>query len=289
MCCSAVSVIIPTFNRQATIARAINSVLNQTIPAQQIIVVDDGSTDRTAEMIAHRYPSITLIQQAHTGVSAARNAGIAISTNDWVAFLDSDDQWLPEKLSRQLAHLSKKPAYRVCHTDEIWIRHGLRVNQTNKHRKSGGRIFGRCLESCCISPSSSIIHRSVFDEIGLFDEALPACEDYDLWLRISAREPVLYINEHLVQKYGGHADQLSQKYWGMDRFRLYAIEKILADKRLHPKDALLAWRMLKTKANILMMGAQKRSKLEQAQAYWQKYTQACKQIEHAMDKTTDDT
>ncbi len=101
---------------------------------------------------------------------------------------------------------------RVCHTDEIWIRNGRRVNARKKHGKKGGWIFQHCLPLCAMSPSSIMIHRDVFTALGGFDERLPACEDYDLWLRITARYPVLFTRQPLIEKYGGHDDQLSRKY-----------------------------------------------------------------------------
>ena len=279
----AVSVIIPSYNRRETIGRALDSVLNQTYALHEVIVVDDGSTDETAERVEKDYPSVQIVKQSNQGVSAARNTGIAASTGEWLAFLDSDDRWLPQKLMQQMTALERAPGHRVCHTDEIWIRRGVRVNQMNKHRKSGGRIFERCLELCCISPSSSIVHRSVFSDLGPFDESLPACEDYDLWLRITAREPVLYVDEMLIEKYGGHEDQLSQKHWGMDRFRVAAIEKILGEGVLNHQDTLLAWQMLKTKSRILMLGAQKRSKHTQAALFEQKYVNASEQVDGLLD------
>ena len=98
----------------------------------------------------------------------------------------------------------------------------------HKHAKAGGWIYTHCLPLCAISPSAVLIHRSIFDCVGLFNEQLPACEDYDLWLRICARFPVHFIPEPLIIKYGGHDDQLSRRYWGMDRFRIQALEDILA-------------------------------------------------------------
>ncbi len=178
-----ISVIIPTYNRAHTLSRALDSVLAQTHPADEVIVIDDGSTDSTVELLQNSYPNVTLIQQQNRGVSAARNSGIRASHSEWVALLDSDDEWLPDKLNKQLALVSQQPEYKIIHSDEIWIRYGVRVNQMKKHIKKGGWIFQDCLPLCAISPSAVMIHRSVFDDVGLFDESLPACEDYDLWLR----------------------------------------------------------------------------------------------------------
>ncbi|MFQ5478868.1 MAG: glycosyltransferase family 2 protein [Candidatus Binatia bacterium] len=257
---SSVSVIVPTFNRAPLLGRALDSLLAQSRPCEEIVVVDDGSSDQTAELMRESYPGLGYLRQENRGVSAARNLGIHESSGEWLAFLDSDDQWLPDKLKKQLRALQTEPDLRVCHSDEIWIRNGRRVNPMKKHAKYGGWIFARCLPLCCVSPSSVLIHRSVFDEVGLFDESLPACEDYEFWLRVSARYPLLYVDEKLIVKYGGHPDQLSHKYWGMDRFRIQALEKILASGTLSEQDREAASAMLKEKLRIYRQGARKRGR-----------------------------
>ena len=262
-----VSVIIPTHNRAAVLPRALDSVLAQTLQPLEIIVIDDGSTDETAGLIRSDYPQVTCLSQENRGVSAARNRGITQASGDWIALLDSDDSWLPTKLEKQDEAITTCPDHRLCHTEEIWIRNGKRVNQMNKHRKSGGHIYSQCLPLCVISPSSALIHRSLFDDVGHFDEELPACEDYDLWLRICAREPVLFVKTPLINKFGGHEDQLSRKHWGMDRFRIRALEKILADDVLTPEQRAESIAMLIQKAAILEQGARKRGKSDRADFY----------------------
>lgn len=262
-----ISVIIPSYNRAATLARAIDSALNQNLGADEIIVVDDGSTDNTAVLITEKYPDLHYVYQLNQGVSKARNTGIKLAKGEWLAFLDSDDEWLPDKLLQQVLALAKTEGYRLIHTDEIWIRNGVRVNPMKKHAKYGGHIFQHCLPLCCISPSAVMIHRSLFDEIGLFDENLPACEDYDLWLRICCENPVLFVDQKLIKKYGGHADQLSTKHWGMDRFRIQALENILLSDRLTDKQSKLTVNMLSEKINIMLMGANKRHNTELVREY----------------------
>ena len=262
-----ISVIIPTYNRFVALQNALASVYAQTLPPSEVIVVDDGSTDGTAEMVRREYPDVKLLIQNNQGVSAARNTAIQVAEGDWIALLDSDDEWLPKKLETQMAALEKAPQVLLCHTDEIWIRNGVRVNQMKKHEKRGGHIFEHCLPLCCMSPSSVLIHRHVFDELGLFDEALPACEDYDYWLRFCAKYPVLFIDTPLLKKYGGHEDQLSRKHWGMDRFRIRALEKLLASHVLSAEQVGQVQTMLYKKAKIYAQGARKRGREKEALYY----------------------
>jgi len=253
-----ISVIIPSWNRAGRLAAALDSVCAQSVAPHEIIVVDDGSTDHTRELLARQYPDVRYIFQHNQGVSHARNTGITAATGDWIALLDSDDCWEPCKLERQQAAIHANPGCKLCHSDEIWIRNGNRVNPMKKHTKHGGRIFRHCLPLCVISPSAVMIHRDIFTEIGLFDETLPACEDYDLWLRICAVHPVLHIDQPLIIKTGGHADQLSRRYWGMDRFRIQALEKILAAGVLGEQDHAAALETLLEKLTIMIQGAMKR-------------------------------
>lgn len=266
-----VSVIIPSYNRAHVLPRAIDSVLSQhltrfdaknpkpqaAIANIELIVVDDGSDDGTQELIARNYPDIRLLTQENQGVSAARNAGLAAASGEWIAFLDSDDVWLPNKLQRQWSQIQKTQRL-ICHTEEIWIRNGVRVNQRKKHQKRGGWIYQYCLPLCVMSPSSIVLHRKVFAQCGEFDELLPACEDYDLWLRIAACYEIAYVEQPCIEKYGGHEDQLSRKHWGMDRFRIIALEKILNSGKLDTRQMEMTRAMLLKKNHILRMGAVKR-------------------------------
>ncbi len=271
-----ISVIIPTHNRLTLLPRAISSVYNQTLQPLEIIIVDDGSTDNTKQLITQNYSQCQYIHQPQAGVSNARNRGIAAATGDWIALLDSDDEWLPSKLENQKTAIENSPTTRLCHTEEIWIRNGKRVNAMYKHAKTGGDIYLNCLPLCVISPSSVLIHRSIFDKYGYFDESLPACEDYDLWLRICAHESVTFINEAQITKYGGHEDQLSRQHWGMDRFRIQALEKSIKTSKLKIEYRIAAIRMVIKKSNILALGARKRNAVSRAEyyEYKQQYYQA---------------
>ena len=255
-----ISVIIPTFNRRHTLKRAISSVLNQTLKPVEIIVVDDGSTDGTDEWLQLYHPSIKLISQSNSGVSSARNIGIQHAQTDWISLLDSDDEWLKDKLEKQVNILLKNSNILFCHTDEIWVRNGVRVNQGKKHQKHGGMIFENCLDICRISPSSSLFHRSLLDDVGFFDEELKVCEDYDLWLRITVKYPVLYLDEPLIIKYGGHKNQLSKVPEGIERYRIQTLEKLKQNKKLVPKQKYLVERMLVKKYTIYANGVLKRGR-----------------------------
>lgn len=262
-----ISVVIPTWDRRAWIGRALDSVRQQTLQPLEVIVVDDGSTDDTAAFVRQRYPRVRLLAQENHGVSHARNRGIEAARGEWIALLDSDDAWQPEKLARQSERLAESGAPPICHTDEIWIRNGRRVNPMQKHAKPEGWILRHCLPLCCVSPSSVLIHREVFRKVGLFDESLPVCEDYDLWLRIFSRYPAALAPEPLVIKHGGHSDQLSRRHWGMDRFRIRALCKLLDGGVLRPGDRQAASVTLAKKIDIFVQGARKRGRTEQVRRY----------------------
>jgi len=273
------SIIIPTYNRQPVLERAIESVLSQSYLRSrldwEVIVVDDGSTDSTKSWILEKYPSLVYIEQTNLGVSAARNSGIRRARGEWIALLDSDDEWLPHKLQQQFELLDKTDL-NVCHSEEVWIRDGVRVNQMKKHQKSGGWIFERCLPLCAMSPSSIVIHKDVFESVGLFDTSLPACEDYDLWLKITSRFEVAYVERACINKYGGHSDQLSRLHWGMDRFRVIALENILNDiPTLSSVNRDAAKTVLVKKLGILLNGAKKHNNadlIERCQSSLSRYS-----------------
>lgn len=258
-----VSVVIPTFNRGWTLRAALDSVLAQTWRDFELIVVDDGSTDNTSEILHSYGPVVKVVRQDNAGVSAARNKGVQSAGGEFIAFLDSDDRWLPDKLSVQVDFFNSQPEAVICQTEEIWIRNGKRVNPKKVHKKPSGRIFEASLALCLVSPSAVMLRRSFFNAIGGFDETLPACEDYDLWLRIGSRYPVYLIETPLVVKNGGHADQLSRMP-GLDRYRIKAIEKLLATEGLTGSRRTAAIKMLKKKTAIYAGGCRKRGKKKEA-------------------------
>lgn len=262
-----ISVIIPTYNRGWILRDAIESVLNQDYKHFELIVVDDGSTDNTSAILSEYGNSILRIHQENRGVSAARNAGIYLAKGELIAFLDSDDIWLPKKLSVQATFFYSVPDAMICQTEEIWIRHGIRVNPKKKHQKLSGRIFEASLQRCLISPSAVMVRRKLFDDIGLFDERFPACEDYDLWLRVTSKYPVHLIKTPLIVKRGGHADQLSKEP-GLDRYRIQSIHNILqSNNHLSDNERNRAIQILIEKCHIYIDGCLKRGKIDEAQFY----------------------
>ncbi|MGA9176791.1 MAG: glycosyltransferase [Desulfobacterales bacterium] len=261
-----VSVIIPTYNRAWVMKEAIDSVLAQDYTEFELIVVDDGSTDHTSDVLDSYRNVIKVLSQKNKGVSAARNRGIAEASGKFIAFLDSDDLWLPQKLTVQIEFFNQTPDALICQTEEVWIRNGLRVNPKKRHKKPSGRIFKPSLELCLVSPSAVMIHRGLFDRVGGFDETLPACEDYDIWLRISCRFPIHLIDTPLIIKRGGHDDQLS-KGAGLDKFRIKAIKKIIKSGILSEDQHRAAVKTLKKKCDIYAAGCRKRGREEEAWYY----------------------
>ncbi|HKK90861.1 MAG TPA: glycosyltransferase [Desulfobacteraceae bacterium] len=254
-----VSTIIPTFNRGWCVAEAVASVLEQTHDPMEIIVVDDGSTDNTLDVLEPFMEKITLIQQPNRGVSAARNSGIKNARGDYVAFLDSDDLWLPDKTALQIDFFAGNPQAMICQTEEIWIRRGKRVNPKKKHKKQSGMIFEPSLHLCLVSPSAVMMRRCFFDTVGYFDETLGACEDYDLWLRTALTLPVFLVDKACTVKKGGHRDQLSAEH-SLDRYRIQSIQKILNCCDLTENQKKEATRVLEKKQQIYTQGCLKRQK-----------------------------
>lgn len=265
---TAVSVIIPTYNRAAKTARAVSSVLFQTFTDYEVVVVDDGSRDRTRERLEVFGERIRVLSHGENrGVSAARNSGIRASRGALVAFLDSDDYWFPEKLSSQAAFFESHPEAVACQGEELWVRGGRRVNPRPIHLKPTGEIFEPSLRRCLVSPSAVMLRRSLLDECGLFDEALPACEDYDLWLRISCRHPIHLLREPLLVKEGGAPDQLSATVAGLDRYRIVAIVKVIRSGLLRGAQLAAAVEELTRKCRIYGRGCIRRGRTEEGECH----------------------
>jgi glycosyltransferase involved in cell wall biosynthesis len=259
-----VSVIIPTHNRAEVLGRAVASVLGQTWADLELIVVDDGSTDVTGTVLAEfDDPRLTGMHQENKGVSCARNRGIAASGGGLIALLDSDDYWLPGKLEKQVRFMAES-GFAICQTDEIWVRNGVRVNPRFKHAKPAGWFLERSLELCLISPSCVMFTRSLWNELGPFNESLPACEDYSLWLRVGVRHSVGLVPEPLVVKTGGHADQLSRRIIGLDLYRIYAMIDLLREFKLTAQQRRGVAAALTERVRLYAQGCIKHGKDEEA-------------------------
>ena len=264
------SVIIPTFNRLESTQKAILSVLDQTFPAEEIIVIDDGSTDDSSQILSQQYPNLKWIFQENHGVSHARNQGVENSNCNWIAFLDSDDTWEPTKLEKQVEFLQSRSGLSLCHTDENWIRNQHPVKPPAYLDKSDANIFSQSLIRCIICPSSVVMQKSVFIELGKFREDLPVCEDYDLWLRIIIGHKIGYLPEKLVTKYGGHQDQLSTRYWGMDRFRVQSLEALLKNPALQDDKRVKTIETIIEKLSLLAQGFAKHNKTDESNGFLEK-------------------
>jgi len=264
---SMISVVIPTYNREGLILRALDSVLAQSFRDFDVWIIDDGGNDGTGELVRARAAENpgTDIRYVHTpnrGVAAARNHGIRQSGGDWIALLDSDDEWVPEKLEKQMACLKSNQEAFLIYSDEIWIRRGVRVNPPKSYRKFGGEVFEKCLPVCMIGPSTALFKRNLFEETRGFDEEYPVCEDYDFWLRITSRYDAVLTEEALTVKYGGHSDQLSTAYKAMDYWRIRSMCRILEIRELTPgrRDAVI--REIDRKGRILLQGCRKHGRTE---------------------------
>ena len=257
-----VDVVIPSYNRRELLKRAIRSVQKQTFKDWKLYVVDDGSSDGTAREIGALFASSNFSSQlislkTNQGVSRARNRGIERGLGKWVALLDSDDEWLPDKLEKQIEFSRKNPDFPLIHCNEVWLKKGKPFPQKKKHRKQGGRIFIPSVRLCCISPSSVLLKRSLLNETGLFREDFPVCEDYEMWLRVTSRRAVGFMAEALTLKHGGHPGQLSRLYPAMDYWRVKALKNYLTDKNLSREEKSLVKKTLLEKGRILLKGYEK--------------------------------
>jgi glycosyltransferase involved in cell wall biosynthesis len=267
-----ISVIIPTYNRYELLKRALTSVYAQTFQPAEVIVVDDGSSDATYN-IKNDFPNIIYIRQENKGVSNARNVGIKQASCQWMAFLDSDDEFHADKLQKQVDFHTKNPNIFMSYTDEIWVHDGVQRKIPKKFQKIGKDVFLENLSYCNIAPSSVMLHKKVLKKVGLFDEEMEICEDYDLWLRIAIEFDIALISKKLIKKYAGHEDQLSFKHWGMDRFRVRSLEKLLEiiDASSFKKEAFIIKELMQ-KYELLLKGAIKHDKTVEIALYEKKLT-----------------
>jgi len=264
------SVVIPSYNRKNFLKKSIDSVLNQNIGDYELVVVDDGSTDSSILLGAdYTGKGLTYIRTSNLGVSHARNTGIKNSRGSYIAFLDSDDCWESSKLEHVLESINNFPEINIFHTEETWFKNEKLLNQKKKHRKPDGHVYKKCLPICCIGMSTLVVKRSLFTKIGMFDETMPVCEDYDFFLRATLENKVKLIPLSLTIKAGGRVDQLSNQP-GLDKYRIYALEKMLNSGHLSGENLEFTISELEKKCTIYAKGSEKRGKIVEAKKYWDK-------------------
>lgn len=193
-----VSVVIPTYDRAALLRKALESVFAQTWTQYEVIVVDDGSTDSTREIIGQWSDRLTYIWQENRGVAEARNRGTSAARGEWIAFLDSDDLWLPEKLARCMERVRRAPDTAILFHPMTEIDDaGNRVRGRSK-RAAAGRIVDRLFAHCFVHTPTVVVRRDVLKQAGGFSAELEVCEDYQLWLRIALKHPFVMVPEPLA-------------------------------------------------------------------------------------------
>ncbi len=279
-----ISVIIPTYNREKEIVRALQSVAEQCLACDEIIVVDDGSTDstkkRVEEFSAKSTSKVRYLRQENKGPAAARNHGIRKANYHLIAFLDSDDHWHKKKLELQVDALEANPKLMISHTREKWFRRGKHLNQKKKHQPNNGYIFAHCLQLCAVGMSTVMLRKELFEQTGFFNEKYRCCEDYDLWIRTSCRHHFLLVDEALTIKEGGREDQVSFQYRvGMDKLRIASIQDLLQREILNAEQRKLALFELYKKCTVYGNGCLKHDKKEEGNIYLEIAEMAEKQVQ----------
>jgi len=256
-----VSIIIPTYNRYDLLLGAIESIKNQTYKNFEIIIVDDGSIDKTCRLQSDK--SVVYLHQKNKGPAAARNSGVKLAKGEWIAFLDSDDLWCREKLRLQMDFVKENSEYNIFYTDESWIRNGKYVNKKKFHKKYHNWIYPQCLKLCFVGISTLLIKKNLWKKFGGMDETMPVAEDYDLWLRLAAENKFFYIDKELVIRSGGRDDQLSISFRGMDKYRIIALQKMMEEGALKAEWKKLTCDELIKKCEIYMTGCEKHGKTDE--------------------------
>ena len=224
-----VLVLIPTRDRPSLTLEAIVSVTNQTYTNWECLVIDDGSNQENYDLLTKKLKPIPNVKVSRNDISkgpaACRNFALRITDYNYVAFLDSDDLWMKEKLEKQVNALEQRNKEWI-HCNELWMRNNKTVNQKKIHRKQGGLFWKRSVSRCLISPSAVLFKRAFFQELGGFKESFPVAEDYELWLRALEKNSVGYLSEPLVLKRAGDWQQLSS-IQEIDRYRVLALHRAL--------------------------------------------------------------
>jgi len=227
-----VSVIIPAYNAEKFLEEAINSVLNQTYPNMEIIVIDDGSTDNTKSKVLS-FKNIRYIYQKHSGIAEARNRGIENAEGEYIAFLDADDLWMPHKTEIQLNFLLKNPEYAAVSTDWLIFENGKIISESylsSRYIDPQKSFYENLLRENIALTSSVIAKKDVIVKVGMFDTSFCTYEDRDLMLRISAEYKFGLINEVLVKK-RNHPSQATKSIENIMLGQIHLYTKI---RKTHP-------------------------------------------------------
>jgi glycosyltransferase involved in cell wall biosynthesis len=228
-----VSTVIPTYNRRKDVVIAVESALAQTYSAQEVIVVDDGSTDGTSDMLRAMYGDrLCILDTERLGVSGARNHGMSRAVGAYIALLDSDDEWAPDKLARQVEFLETRPDFQMVLTDVIRIneaRHELdRLNRRAQIPRDGD-VLSYVLRQPALAPSSALFRRTLLDDVGGFDRSLRTAEDIDFHLRVALRHKIGVIDAPLTRCMRGHEGLSALPRTYVDY--LYVMERFVRDHR----------------------------------------------------------
>ena len=230
---SLVSTIIPTFNRKNDVVVAVGSAVTQTHSAHEIIVVDDGSRDGTAQRLRDVFgEALTILRTERLGVSGARNHGIAAARGEYIALLDSDDEWRSDKLEKQVAFLESRPDFGMVLTDVVQMGRDRRAYDVLRRRRfipEDGTVLRHVLRQPSLAPSSALIRRSVIEHVGGFDASLPTAEDIEFHLRVALRFPIGVIEEPLTRCMRGHEGLSAQTRTYSDY--MFALERFILDHR----------------------------------------------------------
>ncbi len=220
-----VSVVIPTYNAARYVEAAVASVLGQTFKDVEVLVVDDGSTDETEAVLSRYRSAVRYLRQENGGVSAARNRGIQESTGRYVAFLDADDTWFPEKLDRQVAALGSSGRHRACYSAHVICTEALEPLSVQRGVRKSSSLEGLLLIGNVVgTPSSVLCDRSLFSIVGGFDPRLSQCADWDMWVRLATVSEFLYLDEPLVM-YRQHGSNMSRAPKLLERDSVRVLEK----------------------------------------------------------------
>lgn len=269
-----VSVILPVYNRLPLLKEALDSLTCQSYKDMEVWIADDGSTDGSLEYarqwIEGRPGGVLALE--HSGFPGlVRNRGASQAKGDWLAFLDSDDLWKPEKLEKQIEQIEKNPEISLWHCREVWLRGDSIVSQKKQRHQREGYIFADALKKCIIGPSTVLIRKDLWQWSGGFHEDMEIAEDYELWLRLCSREKVGYLDEALTVKRSGDWDQLSEKYGQIEIFRIEGLRVLVEsswfEKNGDRKTQIMAEEELIRKCRIHSQGCLKRHKVNEAAKY----------------------